>query len=45
MRVTRIKEDITAISYELLRRTGLSVKFKVKTYYEGVNKQNMYYYY
>lgn len=44
MNVTRVKEDVTAISYELLRRTGLSVKFKVKTYYEGINKQETYYY-
>jgi len=44
MNVTRVKEDVTAISYELLRRSGLSVKFKVKTYYEGINKQEMYYY-
>lgn len=44
MNVTRVKEDITAISYELLRRNGISVKFKVKTYYEGINKQETYYY-
>lgn len=44
MNVTRVKEDITALSYEILRRNGFSVKFKVKTHYEGVNKQNQYYY-
>ena len=44
MNVTRIKEDVTAISYELLRRNGFSVKFKVKTRYEGINKQDQYYY-
>lgn len=44
MNVTRVKEDITAISYELLRRNGFSAKFKVKTHYEGINKQSQYYY-
>ena len=44
MRVTRIKEDVTALSYELLRRNGISVKFRVKTYYEGLNKELNYYY-
>lgn len=44
MNVTRVKEDITAISYEIMRRSGLSVKFKVKTYYEGINKIDSYYY-
>ena len=44
MNVTRIKEDVTALSYEILRRNGFSVKFKVKTHYEGTNKQLQYYY-
>ena len=44
MNVTRVKEDVTALSYEILRRNGFSVKFKVKTHYEGVNKQDQYYY-
>lgn len=44
MNVTRVKEDITAISYDILRRNGISVKFKVKTYYEGINKTQNYYY-
>ena len=44
MNVTRVKEDITALSYEIIRRNGFSVKFRVKTHYEGVNKQNQYYY-
>ena len=44
MRLTRIKEDVTALSYELLRRNGLSVRFRVKTYYDTINKQNNYYY-
>lgn len=44
MNVTRIKEDVTALSYEILRRNGFSVKFKVKTHYEGINRQNQYYY-
>ena len=44
MNVTRIKEDVTALSYELLRRNGFSVKFKVKTRYEGMNRQDQYYY-
>ena len=44
MNVTRIKEDVTALSYEILRRNGFSVKFKVKTRYEGINRQDQYYY-
>ena len=44
MSITRIKEDITAISYEILRRNGISVKFKVKTYSEFLNSRSQYYY-
>ena len=44
MNVTRVKEDVTALAYELLRRNGFSVKFKVKTHYEGINRQDQYYY-
>lgn len=42
--LTRIKEHVNAISYELLRRNGISVKFRVKTYHEGMNNKEMYYY-
>lgn len=45
MQVTRVKEDVNAISYELLRRNGLSVKFRVKTRYSsGLNNKETYYY-
>jgi predicted SnoaL-like aldol condensation-catalyzing enzyme len=44
LNVTRIKEDVTALSYDIIRRNGFSVKFKVKTHYEGINKQTQYYY-
>lgn len=44
MQVTRIKEDINAISYEILRRNGISVKFRVKAHYEGLNGKEIYYY-
>lgn len=43
MVLTRIKEDVTAINLDIFKRAGLSVKFKVKTYTENANKQQVYY--
>ena len=37
MHVTRMKEDISAINYEIFRRKNIIVKFRVKTYYETTN--------
>lgn len=46
VQVTRVKEDVNAIAYEILRRNGISVKFKVKLRYTtGLQQNNEVYYY
>lgn len=43
MRLTRITEDVTAITYDIFKRFGMTVRFKLKTYYEDHNSQSIYY--
>lgn len=43
MHVTRRKEDYTALNYELFKRKGFIVKFRVKTYNDLQNNQYEYY--
>lgn len=39
----RMREDITTISYEIFKRSGFSIKFKVKTYQTDQNNNDRYY--
>lgn len=44
MRVTRMKEDITALNLEVFKKFGFVVKFKVKTYFdEGLNSKDIFF--
>ena len=38
-----MKEDITAITYDIFKRYAISIKFKIKTYYEDHNNQEVFY--
>lgn len=43
MSLTRIKEDVTALSYELFKRKNFSIRFRVKTYSDTATGQSYYY--
>ena len=44
MNVTRMKEDITALTFEVFKKSGLTMKFKVKTYFdENWNTKDVFY--